>query len=77
MKLKSDFSKIIGLLQKRYGPPKPPQVTRPLEMILWENVVYLANDEMRALAYEALLRQVGPTARNSAAGRNLCAAPAH
>ena len=59
MRPKSEFSKVIGLLQKHYGPPKPPEVTRPLEMILWENVVYLASDERRSLALEALRRQVG------------------
>jgi endonuclease-3 len=59
MKASSKFSKVIALLQKHYGSSKTPEVTRPLEMILWENVVYLANDEGRALAFEALSRQVG------------------
>ncbi len=51
--------RVLRLLEKHYGRPKPPAVTGPLEMILFENVGYLADDEQRAAAYAALKKQIG------------------
>ena len=53
------FTAIIRKLEKFYGRPKPPQITDPLELILFENVAYLANDEKRAAAFSALKKKIG------------------
>lgn len=53
------FIRIIKILEKFYGRPKPPRITDPLELILWENVAYLADDAKRAVAFAALKKKVG------------------
>jgi endonuclease III len=53
------FSKIIQILQDHYGPPLPPISTDPFELIIWENVAYLANDRRRASAFAELKARVG------------------
>jgi endonuclease-3 len=55
----SPFTAIIKKLEKFYGRPVPPQITDPLELILFENVAYLANDEKRAAAFKALKKKIG------------------
>lgn len=57
---------MISLLQDRiarleafYGPPAPPAVTDPFEMVLWENVAYLVDDERRARVFARLREEVG------------------
>jgi endonuclease III len=46
-------------LEKCYGSPRPPRVKNALEMVLWENVAYLADDERRAAAFALLKKNVG------------------
>jgi endonuclease III len=58
-KTAKSFPKIIDQLAKLYGHPKPPVVTDPLGMILFENVAYLVGDEQRAQAFSALRERVG------------------
>ncbi len=53
------FVAIIRELEKFYGRPKPPKTTDALELILLENVAYLADDEKRAAAFTALKKKVG------------------
>jgi endonuclease-3 len=53
------FARIIKILEKFYGRPQPPKITDPLELILWENVAYLADDAKRAAAFSALKKKVG------------------
>ena len=53
------LSKLVNTLQRRYGAPAPPPSTDPLELVIWENVAYLASDERRAAAFAALKRDVG------------------
>lgn len=53
------FTAIVDKLEKFYGRPKPPKITDPLEIILFENVAYLADDEKRAAAFAALKKKVG------------------
>jgi endonuclease III len=53
------FTAIIRKLEKFYGRPKPPKITDPLELILFENVAYLANDEKRSAAFAALKKKIG------------------
>jgi endonuclease-3 len=50
---------LVGLLRDYYGAPEPPTVTDPLDLILWENVAYLASDEKRAEAFALLRQRVG------------------
>jgi endonuclease-3 len=53
------FIRVIKSLEKFYGQPRPPKITDPLEIILWENVAYLVDDEKRAVAFAALKKKVG------------------
>jgi endonuclease-3 len=50
---------IIKALEKAYGRPGAPPATGPLEMILWENVAYLVDDERHERAFVALKERVG------------------
>ncbi len=47
-----------------YGPPDPPATRDPWEIILRENVVYLADDEGRERAFAALKKDVGTRPRD-------------
>jgi endonuclease-3 len=53
------FSKLVDTLQQHYGSPAPPPSTDPLELVIWENIAYLASDKRRAEAFAALERDVG------------------
>ncbi len=53
------LEQIILRLEKRYGHPAPPPSANPFELILWEQVAYLADDDQRAKAFERLRRRVG------------------
>jgi endonuclease-3 len=53
------LTEILDRLESRYGRPKPPELRDPFEMILWENVVYLADDEARGKAFRALQKEIG------------------
>jgi endonuclease-3 len=54
---------VVDQLEKLHGKFKVPNFAGPLEMILWENVVYLADDTKRQTAFDALRKQVGFTAK--------------
>lgn len=56
---RSELPKIIEQLEAHYGPQKPPKLAGPWEMILWENVAYLADDERRLKAFRTLKKDVG------------------
>jgi len=56
------FAAVIKALQEFYGQPKPPKIKDPLELILWENVAYLVDDEKRATAFAMLQKNVGTMA---------------
>jgi endonuclease-3 len=53
------FSRLVDKLQQHYGAPAPPPATDPLELIIWENIAYLANDKRRAEAFAILKRSIG------------------
>lgn len=53
------LGEIVARLAEMYGAPDPPASTDPLELILWENVVYLASEERRTAAFLLLKRRVG------------------
>jgi len=53
------FSKLIDKLQQHYGPPAPLPSNDPLELIIWENIAYLASDNRRAEAFATLKQTIG------------------
>jgi endonuclease III len=53
---------VIKSLQEFYGRPKPPKIKDPLELLLWENVAYLVDDEKRGKAFAWLKKKVGTRA---------------
>lgn len=53
---------VIKSLQKFYGQPKPPKIKDPLELMLWENVAYLVDDDKRGKAFALLKKKVGTRA---------------
>jgi endonuclease III len=57
----SPLPQVIERLAAFYGEPDPPEVTDPWEMILWENIAYLADDARRREAMSMLRNQVGTT----------------
>src|SRR4030095_7838284 len=50
---------LISRLEAFYGTPQPPAVTDPFEMIIWENVAYLVDDERRAAVFARLRARIG------------------
>jgi endonuclease III len=53
------FSELVDKLQQHYGVPSPPPSTDPPELIIWENIAYLASDKRRAEAFAILKRTIG------------------
>lgn len=53
------FPRVIDVLATFYGEPEPATPTEPFEMILWENIAYLASDKKRAEAFAELKSTVG------------------
>ncbi len=49
----------IESLHSLYGKQTPPKLAGPWEMILWENVAYLADDERRQQAFKTLKKRIG------------------
>jgi endonuclease III len=50
---------VIDRLESFYGRPDPPEVTDPLEMILFENIAYLAADAKRLAAWKEFRKRIG------------------
>jgi endonuclease III len=50
---------VFGRLEQVYGAPQPPELTDPLDLVLWENVAYLVDDERRKATWDALCLHVG------------------
>jgi endonuclease III len=55
----SELAKVIERLAAHYGAQKPPKLAGPWEMILWENVAYLADDDRRRNAFQTLKQDIG------------------
>ena len=53
------FRIIIDKLEAHYGRPLPPKTDDPLGIILYETIAYLATDEKRDAAFDALKAIVG------------------
>ncbi len=58
----SRLTKLLAVLKKRYGTPKPRVGERdPFHLVVGEMVAYLAKDDLREKAFHALRKQVGVT----------------
>ena len=53
------LSQVIERLGALYGEPDAPDTNDPWQMIVWENVAYLVDDERRQQAMEALQHGIG------------------
>jgi endonuclease-3 len=53
------LSQVVEQLQAHYGQPKVPRLSGPWEMVLWENVAYLADDDRRREAFQTLKKRIG------------------
>src|SRR5262249_17877979 len=53
------LTQVVDCLQAHYGHLKAPKLAGPWEMILWENVAYLAEDDRRREAFQALKKLIG------------------
>jgi endonuclease III len=51
----------VDVLGEHYGPPKPLPIADPFELVLWENVAYLASPSKRREAFGELKRAIGTT----------------
>jgi endonuclease III len=56
---KLSLEHLVRTLLDYYGEPDPPSITDPLELILWENVAYLVDDQKRLTAFALLKKRVG------------------
>jgi endonuclease III len=56
---RNTLHQFIELLDDYFGKPTAPKTNGPWEMILWENVAYLANDEERTKAFQILKKRIG------------------
>src|SRR5262245_7909464 len=59
--LRWDLPKVVASLRKAFGRVEPPPAEGPFELVLYENLAYLADDERRAAAFGELRRRVGTT----------------
>jgi len=50
---------VLDKLEALYGPPEPPIPTTPWELILRQNVAYMADDQKREIAFRMLRERVG------------------
>jgi endonuclease III len=55
---------VVRLLAEHYGPPERPPTADPFELILLENVAYLASPARRREAFEILKATVGTSPRS-------------
>jgi endonuclease III len=64
-----NLGKTIQLLREYHGPPAWPPTSDPFELILLENVAYLATPARRLEAFKRLRREVGTSPRALLAAR--------
>ena len=55
----NDLRWLIDRLAQAYDPAPAPFPTDPFEIVLWDNLAFLVNDERRSRAFEALRRSIG------------------
>jgi endonuclease III len=56
---KSALARRLDALEKKYGRQAPPPARDAFELVLWENVAYLVDDEKRSQAFALLKKSVG------------------
>jgi endonuclease III len=56
-----EFAAAVQTLRHHYGPPEALPTADPFELVLWENVAYLASPARRRDAFAMLRREVGTT----------------
>jgi endonuclease-3 len=54
-----DLPTLLDRLEAIYGPQAPPPTDEPFELVLWENIAYLADDPTRLAAFRELKARVG------------------
>lgn len=59
MATRIELRKLIDKLHTHHGKPSLPRLAGPWEMILWENVAYLADAAKRAQAFKMLKKTIG------------------
>jgi endonuclease III len=52
------LDQVVEQLHNHYGPQKMPRLSGPWEMVLWENVAYLADDDRRWEAFQTLKKRI-------------------
>jgi len=62
--------KVIELLRAHYGPPATLPTEEPFELILWENIAYLASPSRRLSAFEKLRTTIGTRPDQILSARN-------
>ena len=55
----TSLKEAVAVLERHYGSPAPPPTSDPFELVLWENVAYLASGARRLDAFEQLRKTVG------------------
>ena len=50
---------VVSALRRQYGKPPRPVSRNPFQLVLWEQVAYLAPDAQRSRAFSALRTTVG------------------
>jgi endonuclease-3 len=70
---------VVEQLRAHFGEQQTPKLSGPWEMILWENVAYLADDDRRHQAFQVLKKRIGtePTQILSASGEALLEVTRH
>jgi len=56
---RTTLPQVVERLQAHLGKQKAPKLDGPWEMILWENVAYLADDDRRQQAFKTLKERIG------------------
>lgn len=59
MRSPTPLAALVADLERQHGPPPAAFPKRAFELVLWENVAYLANDAKRREAFDALKRTIG------------------
>jgi endonuclease-3 len=54
-----DFWPLLKALEKHYGRPKPPPARGLFELVLYENIAYLASEDRRERAFRELKSRIG------------------
>jgi len=57
----SPAGRLLKKIETHYGTPKLSVLAGPFEMILWEIVAYLSDDNRRGMAFDLLRKKVGLT----------------